>query len=89
MVLHERDETLRDKRGARAFRVSFAGEPAGVRVTIAMPRMEQQLALLMVKDVAAWTKGGTDCEVRKHMLPPQQPLTTVVGKRNSGANKSR
>lgn len=89
MVLHERDETLRDKRGARAFRVSFAGEPAGARVTIAMPRMEQQLALLMVKDVEAWAKGGTDCEVRKHMPSPQQPLTAVVGKGNSGAGKSR
>ena len=52
-----------------------------------MPRMEQQLAQLMVKDVAAWTKGGTDCEVRKHM--PPQPLATVVGKGNSGAGKSR
>ena len=88
MVVHERDETLRDKRGARAFRVSFAGEPAGVRVTVAMPKMEQQLALLMVKDVEAWAKGGTDCEVRKHM-PPPQPLTAVVGKGNSGAGKSK
>ena len=89
MVLHERDETLRDKRGARAFRVSFAGEPAGVRVAVAIPKMDQQLALLMVKDVEAWTKGGTDCELRKHMPPPQQPLTAVVGKGNSGAGKSK
>lgn len=87
MVLHERDETMRDKRGARAFLVSFASVPAGVRVGVTMPRMEQQLALLMVKDVAAWTKGGTDCEVRKHV--PPQPLATVVGKGNSGAGKSR
>jgi hypothetical protein len=87
MVLHERDETMRDKRGARAFRVSLAGVPAGVRVAIAMPRMEQQLAQLMAKDVTAWTKGGTDCEMRKHM--PPQPLATVVGKGNSGAGKSR
>jgi hypothetical protein len=87
MVLHERDETMRDKRGARAFLVSFAGAPAGVRVGVTMPRMEQQLAQLMVKDVAAWTKGGTDCEVRKHM--PPQPLATVVGKGNAGAGKSR
>jgi hypothetical protein len=50
--------------------------------------MEQQLALLMVKDVEAWAKGGTDCEVRKHM-PPPQPLTAVVGKGNSGAGKSK
>jgi hypothetical protein len=87
MVLHERDETMRDKRGARAFRVSFAGAPAGVRVGITMPKMEQQLAQLMAKDVAAWSKGGTDCEVRKHM--PLQPQATVVGKGNSAKGKGR
>ena len=87
MVLHERDETLRDKRGSRAFRVSFASVPAGVRLAIAVPRMEQQLAQVMTKDVAAWAKGGTDCEVRKHM--PPQPLTPVQGKGDVGAGRKR
>ena len=88
IVLHERDETLRDKRGTRAFRVSFTGGPAGVRVAVAMPRMEQQLAQLMAKDVAAWAKGGTDCEVRKHM-PSQPPPTPVPGKGDVGTSKRR
>ena len=87
MVLHERDETMRDKRGARAFRVSFAGAPAGVRVASPCRGWSSNSPSCMVKDVAAWAKGGTDCEVRKHM--PPQPLATVVGKGNSGAGKSR
>ncbi|NJO22209.1 MAG: hypothetical protein HC868_03775 [Sphingomonadales bacterium] len=49
MVLHERDETLRDKRGTRAFRVSFTTVPAGARVAVAMPRMEPQLGSLMAR----------------------------------------
>jgi len=87
MVLHERDETMRDKRGARAFRVSFSSVPAGVRLAIAMPRMEQQLAHIMAKDVAAWAKGGTDCELRKDM--PPQPLPPVLGKGDAGAGRRR
>jgi hypothetical protein len=87
MVLHERDETLRDKRGVRAFRVSFSSVPAGVRLAIAVPRMEQQLAQIMAKDVAAWAKGGTDCEVPKHM--PPRPLNPVLGKGDAGAGGRR
>jgi hypothetical protein len=87
MVLHERDETLRDKRGTRAFRVSFSSVPAGVRLAIAAPKMEQQLAQLMTKDVAAWAKGGTDCELRKQM--PTQPLIPVQGKGDAGAVRKR
>jgi hypothetical protein len=87
MVLHERDETLRDKRGTRAFRVSFSSVPAGVRLAIAAPKMEQQLAQLMTREVAAWAKGGTDCEVRKQM--PPQPLIPVQGKGDAGAVRKR
>lgn len=85
MVLHERDETLRDKRGTRAFRVSFSSVPAGVRLAIAAPKMEQQLAQLMTKDVAAWAKGGTDCEVRRQMPPPPP----VKGKGDIGVVRKR
>lgn len=85
MVLHERDETLRDKRGTRAFRVSFSSAPAGVRLAIAAPKMEQQLAQLMTKDVAAWAKGGTDCEVRRQMPPPPP----VKGKGDIGVVRKR
>lgn len=81
MVLHDRDESVRDKRGARAFRVSFSSAPGGVRVAVSVPRMEEQLARVMAKDVFAWAKGGTDCEVRKQM--PAQ-LTPVAGKDNAG-----
>jgi hypothetical protein len=87
MVLHERDETLRDKRGTRAFRVSFTTVPEGVRVAVAMPRMELQLGQRMAKDVTAWARGGSDCEVRKQM--PPQPLTPVVGNSNAGTKSKR
>ena len=87
MVLHERDETLRDKRGARAFRVSFTGLPEGTRVAIATPRMEQQLGSLMARDVTVWAKGGSDCGLRRHNSP--QALTPVVGKPDAAANKRR
>lgn len=81
MVLHDRDESMRDKRGARAFRVSFASAPGGARVAVSVPRMEEQLARVMAKDVFAWARGGTDCEVRKQM--PAQ-LTPVAGKDTAG-----
>lgn len=81
MVLHDRDESVRDKRGARAFRVSFSSAPAGARVAVSVPRMEEQLARLMARDVFAWARGGTDCEVRKQM--PAQ-LTPVAGKDTAG-----
>ena len=78
MVLHERDDAQRDKRGARALRVLFSSEAAGVRVTVAIPKMERQLADVMGRDVAGWAKGGEDCELRRHMPPV---LTPVVGER--------
>jgi len=34
IVIHERDLTLRDQRGTRAYKVMFAGEGSGVRVTM-------------------------------------------------------
>ena len=87
MVIHERDESLRDKRGSRAFLVSFSSAPAGVRMAIVIAKMEPQLGQLMAKDVQGWAKGGTDCEVRRHIAP--QPLTPVTGKGDAGSNKKR
>ena len=83
IVIHERDESLRDKRGARAYRISFTSEPLGARVGIAMLKMEPQLAQLMVKDIEVWAKGGTGCQARR--LAPAQPLTPVAGKGEGNA----
>ena len=84
IVLHERDETLRDKRGSRAFRVSFLAQPAGVRVQISILKLEPQLAKLMTKDTEAWAKGSTSCEVRRPE-PAQQPSTPIAGKTPASA----
>lgn len=84
IVLHERDETLRDKRGSRAYRVSFLAQPAGVRVQMSVLKLESQLAKLMTEDTEAWAKGGTSCGVRRPE-PAQQPSMPVAGKTPASA----
>lgn len=74
LVLHERDDSLRDKRGARAFRVSFTVIPAGVRVGVEALKMERQLAQIMARDVMAWAKGGDGCSLPVQSQPPA-PVT--------------
>jgi hypothetical protein len=70
IVLHERDVSLRDQRGPRAFQVSFANNAGGVRVGITTIRIQPPLAGLMVKDVEVWAGGGSGCQVRA-LNPPQ------------------
>jgi hypothetical protein len=83
IVLYERDESLRDKRGARAFRVAFATSSASVRVGVTAIRMEPQLGKLMIKDVEVWAQGGSGCQVRTLFPPP--PPAPAVGKGRSGS----
>ena len=65
IVLHERDDALRDKRGVRAVRVSFGAVPAGVRVGIDAPKMDRQLAEIVAKDVMAWASGHAACSLQR------------------------
>ena len=58
IVLHERDASLRDQRGPRAFRVAFTGDPGGVRVAITTIKVAAPLGELMVRDVVVWASGG-------------------------------
>jgi hypothetical protein len=76
IVLHERDTSLRDQRGPRAYRVAFASEASGVRVTATALRFEAKLAEVMAQDVAGWAKesakaGG--CRLRALLPPPAAP----------------
>jgi hypothetical protein len=71
IVLHERDVSMRDQRGARAFRVSFVGEAGSVRVGVAALKIAAPLADLMVKDVATWAQGGAGCEAGS-LSPPAE-----------------
>ena len=73
IVLYERDETLRDKRGARALRVQIAGSETSVRVGTSVIKIAPPLAQAMSKDVETWARGGSGCEVRA-ALPPPPPV---------------
>jgi hypothetical protein len=75
IFLHERDTTMRDQRGSRAFRVSFATEVTGVRIGITNLKMTDPLAQLMVRDVETWARGGEGCQARA-LSPPQVAAPT-------------
>jgi hypothetical protein len=72
IVLQERDVTLRDQRGVRAYRVRIVGEPPGARVTSIAHKMPAQLVPVMAKDVEVWAKGGTGCQLVA-LFPPPPP----------------
>lgn len=73
IVIHERDATLRDQRGTRAYRISFASEASGVRVGMTALKFETKVAQAMAKDVEVWAKGGTGCQLRAALPPPAPP----------------
>ena len=75
IVLHERDPSLRDQRGPRAFRVAFTGDSGGVRVAIATIKVAAPLSELMVRDVVVWASGGSGCQVRA--LSPAAPQSAA------------
>jgi hypothetical protein len=72
IVLHERDTTLSDQRGARAFRIAFVPDPAGARVTVVNLKMPDAIAQSMVRDAETWARGGEGCEARAEDRSPPQ-----------------
>ena len=78
MVLHEKDDAQRDRRGSRAFRVTFLPEGFGAKVVATILKMDRHLADVMARDVDDWAKGGDDCGLRRHLKPM---LTPAVGTR--------
>jgi hypothetical protein len=90
IVLYERDETLRDKRGARALRVAIASASNSVRVATTVMRLEARTAQHMTKDVEVWARGGQGCELRAHMQPaPPSAQEASKGKSGSPGGKKR
>jgi hypothetical protein len=87
MVLHERDPSLRDQRGPRAFRVSFAGQSGGVRVGITAIKVAAPMSELMVRDVVAWASGGAGCQARA--LSPAPPQSAAPAQKSDKSNASR
>lgn len=76
IVIHERDASLRDQRGPRAYRISFDSEAAGVRVVATALKFDQPKAQAMARDVETWAKGGTGCQLRA-LFPPPAPAKTA------------
>jgi hypothetical protein len=90
ITLYERDEALRDKRGARALRVAIASSSDSVRVGTTVIRLDPQTAQHMVKDVEIWARGGSGCELRAHMQPSPAPVQEASkGKTGSPGGKKR
>jgi hypothetical protein len=83
IVLHERDPSMRDQRGARAFRVALAAEGGSVRVAVTAIKIAAPLSELMARDVATWASGGSGCQARALSPPsPPQPPPKVKGARS-------
>jgi hypothetical protein len=78
IVIHERDQTLRDHRGIRAYRIAFASEAGGVRIGMTALRFEGAAAQAMAKDVEGWAKGGAGCQLRAVLAPPPPPPSNTA-----------
>jgi hypothetical protein len=97
IVIHERDLSVRDQRGPRAYRISFLSEMGGVRVTAAALKLELKLADAMARDVEAWAregakegtkedaKAGAGCHLRALLRPPAPPVVANATKPAKGA----
>jgi hypothetical protein len=70
IVIHERDVSLRDQRGPRAYRISFTAVGERVNVSALDLKMLPPLGTAMATDVAQWAKGGSGCQLRI-VSPPQ------------------
>jgi hypothetical protein len=94
IVIHERDLSLRDQRGTRAYKITFAAEGAGVRVTTMPLKIEAKLAEAMARDVETWAKEGvkqgTECQLRALLPPPPPPVAVAKAtKPAKGASPKR
>ena len=87
IVLHERDASLRDQRGPRAFRVSFTGNSGSVRVGIATIKVAAHMGELMVRDVVVWASGGAGCQVGA--LSPAPPQSAAPEQKSDKSKASR
>ena len=89
IVIHERDLSLRDQRGTRAYKVMFAAEGSGVRVTIMPLKIEAKLAEAMARDVETWAKEGVKpgagCQLRALFPPPPPAVVAKATKPAKGA----
>jgi hypothetical protein len=69
VTLHEKDVSLPDQRGVRAFQVAMRTAPAGTEVTVATPKISPEIAEAMKQDVQLWARGKTSCELSTILAP--------------------
>jgi hypothetical protein len=89
IVLHERDASLRDQRGARAFRISFTDMGGDANVGISNLRIAAPVADAMTRDVENWASGGSGCETRTVMPPPAPQAVVAPPKATPGKSVAR
>jgi hypothetical protein len=87
IVIHERDTSFRDQRGVKAYRIAFATEVMGVRIGMTALKFEAKRAQAMAKDVEAWAKGGSSCQLRALMPPPAPPAKGKMVKAPAASKK--
>jgi hypothetical protein len=75
IVLHVRDGTFSDQRGARAFRVSMRSDGGSVRVGITNLKMPEAMGQAMRNDVETWARGGEGCQARALGATAPKPAT--------------
>ena len=91
IIIHERDMAQGDQRGQQAARISFENAAGLVRVGIAVTKVPPGYGEPMTRDVEAWAKGQSGCEVRASFPPAARSgraKTTRQTERQDRATKS-
>jgi hypothetical protein len=81
IIVYERDASLRDQRGGRAYHIAFTAEGgSSVKVATTALKFESALAMAMAKDVEAWARGAASCQLGTLLPPPPPPGAKKVAK---------
>ncbi|RTL71566.1 MAG: hypothetical protein EKK41_09365 [Hyphomicrobiales bacterium] len=74
IVLQERDASLSDQRGVKAFRVAFIPTGDGTQVTVSHLKVDPNVALALTRDVETWARGQAGCQLRTVLDPVPDPV---------------
>lgn len=74
IVLQERDASLSDQRGVRAFRVAFIPAGDGTQVTVSHLKVDANVAQALTRDVETWARGQAGCQLRTVLDPVPDPI---------------
>lgn len=83
ILLHERDPTQPDQRGARAFRIALTQGPGGTKVGVTAAKIDPKFAEAMTRDVEVWARGGEGCQLRVVAPPVPEPAPSPAKKKLS------